>query len=336
MSAAQAEVDKLLKPPTSIGIDQPLREKPRGGQTIVFLSCETGLCQVLGSGMKDAAHAAGLQYKSLPITLANPATLIAGMQQALQMNPKPVGVVFAGIPEAVWAGQVPAFEKAGVPLIPVAVGEVKTGPAVPAGLDGPVDARAQAAAVANYFIADSNGKGKALAVNVPDVGALKIAIDAFTTTVRKGCTDCVTDTVDLTLAQVASNGVVPAVVSALQRKPDITYVMTPQGEWTQGLQAAVRAAGLDKVQLIGINPAKFNQQELLTGDSAAFSLLPFKIMAWKGVDIALRHAEGTPVRDSAVLLPLQLLTKATVGTPADSIDRPTDYQAQFTKLWKLS
>jgi hypothetical protein len=31
-----------------------------------------------------------------------------------------------------------------------------------------------------------------------------------------------------------------------------------------------------------------------------------------------------------------LLTKATVGTPADSIDRPADYQAQFKKLWLVS
>jgi ribose transport system substrate-binding protein len=336
VAAARAKVDKLLAAPTSIGVTEPLKSKPAGGKTLVFLSCDNGLCQLLASGTGVAAKAAGLGYKNIPVKLADPATLIAGMKQALQMNPKPAGVAFAGLPEAVWASQVPAFAKAGVPLIPIAAGAVKIEPGVPATLDGDADATAQAAAIADYFIADSNGTGKALVVNVPDVGALKTATDAFKATVAAGCSKCDASALDVTLAQVASNGVVPAVVSALQRKPDTTYVVTPQGEFTQGLQAAVKAAGLSKVKLIGINPAKFNQQDLLTGQAAAFSLLPFNIMAWRTVDVALRYSEGMTVPDGGGTLPLQLLTKATVGTPADSIDRPTDYQAKFKKLWLVS
>jgi ribose transport system substrate-binding protein len=333
VAAAQSKVDTLLAAPTSIGITQPLKTTPAGGKTLVFLSCDNGLCQLLASGTGAAAKVAGLGYKNIPVKLADPATLIAGMQQALQMKPKPAGVAFAGIPEAVWSSQVPAFAKAGVPLIPIAVGPVTIAPGVPATLDGPADATAQAAAIAEYFIADSHGTGKALVVNVPDVGALKIATDSFTSTVAAGCSGCSATALDVTLAQVASNGVVPAVVSALQRAPKTTYVVTPQGEFTQGLQAAIKAAGLTKVKLIGINPAKFNQQDLLTGDAAAFASLPFNIMAWRTVDVALRYSEGMTVPDGGGVLPLQLLTKATVGTPADSIDRPADYQAQFKKLW---
>ncbi|WP_241255665.1 sugar ABC transporter substrate-binding protein [Candidatus Protofrankia californiensis] len=336
VAAAQAEVTKLLQAPTSIGVTEPLKSAPAKGGTLVFLSCENGLCQVLAKGMGTAAKAAGLEYKNQPIKLADPATLIAGMQQALEMNPKPVGVAFAGIPEAVWGSQAPAFQKAGVPLIPIAVGETTASPVVPAGsLDGPADARAQASAIANFFIADSQGRGKSLIVNVPDVGSLKIVTDQYVSTVKSGCPDCSVGTVDVTLAQVGGGQVVPAVVSALQRNRDVKYVVTVQGEFTQGLQAAVKAAGLPDVQLLGINPAKFNQQQVQTGEAKAFTLLPFNIMAWKAVDVALRYAQGMSVEPGDGALPLQLLTKETVGSPQDSIDRPEDYEQQFKKLWKV-
>jgi ribose transport system substrate-binding protein len=336
VAAAQAAVAKLLAAPTSIGVTEPLKSKPQAGRTLVFLSCENGLCQVLAGAMGEAAKAAGLGYKNQTIKLADPSTLIAGMQQALQMNPKPAGVAFAGIPEAVWGSQVAAFQKAGVPLIPIAVGDTTASRVVPAGsLDGPADAKAQADAIANYFISDSAGTGKSLIVNVPDVGSLKIVTDEYVSTVKSGCTACTAGTVDVTLAQVGSGGVVPAVISALQRNPGVKYVVTVQGEFTQGIGAAMSAAGLTGVKLLGINPAKFNQQDLSTGAASAFTLLPFHVMAWKAVDVALRYAQGMTVAPGDGPLPLQLLTKETVGTPQDSIDRPEDYQAQFKTLWKV-
>jgi hypothetical protein len=34
--------------------------------------------------------------------------------------------------------------------------------------------------------------------------------------------------------------------------------------------------------------------------------------------------------------PLQLITKANVGTPSNTLQAPTNYQAQFEKLWGVS
>lgn len=334
VAAAQAIVDKLLVPPTTLGVTAPLKARPSGVGPVVYLSCENALCQQIATGLEAAASAAGVAFRNQPIKLADPATLIAGMQQALAMRPKPSGVVFAGLPEAVWGSQLPAFEAAEVPLIPIAVGTTSDSPALPAGsLDGPADGDAQASAIANFFIADSGGQGKALVLNVPDVGLLKSVTEKIESTVESGCPDCSVSTVDVTLAQVASNGVVPAIVSALQRQPDVDYVVTVQGEFTQGLDAAASAAGIDDLKLIGINPTIANQQEIATGQSRAFTLLPFRVMGWLAMDVALRNAQGMDVADGNGGLPLQLLTKETVGTPAASLDRPEDYQEQFEKLW---
>jgi ribose transport system substrate-binding protein len=333
-AAARAAVDKLLVAPSALGVTDPLKAKPAGLGPIVYLSCENALCQQIAKGLKAASAAAGVPFKNQTIKLADPATLVAGMQQALAMKPKPSGVVFAGLPEAVWGSQLPAFAAAKVPLIPIAVGATSNSPALPAGsLDGPADGDAQATAIANYFIADSGGKGKALVLNVPDVGLLKSVTEKFQSTVKSGCPECSSTTVDVTLAQVASNGVVPAIVSALQREKDVDYVVTVQGEFTQGLLSAAKAAGIENLKLIGINPTITNQQEIANGQARAFTLLPFQIMGWLAMDVALRYAQGLEIADGNGGLPLQLLTKETVGTPAASLDRPEDYQNQFKKLW---
>jgi ribose transport system substrate-binding protein len=337
VAVAQGAVTKLLAAPVSIGIAEPLKHAPTTRGPVVFMLCDSALCQVLGSGVQAAAKAAGLPYKSIATQLANPATLVSGMQQALQISPKPSGVIFAGLPEAVWSTQVPAFQKAGIPLIPIAVGATTPSPALPAGsLDSLTDAKAQAAAIAEFFIADSGGTGDSLFVNVPDVGALAVATQQYLSTVASECSTCKATSMNVTLAQVAANGVVPAVVSAVQRDPAIKYVVTPEGDYTLGLSAALSAAGLSGVKLLSINPDETDQQALATGGVTAFTLLPFNILGWKAVDVALRYSEGMTVPAGDGPLPLQLLTKATVGTPAASIDRPADYQAQFEKLWKLS
>lgn len=336
VAAAKMEVERLLEAPTSIGVSTPLTSAPEGLGDLVFLSCENALCQVLAEGMGEAATAAGIGFRNRPIKLADPASLIQGMKDALAMSPKPSGVVFAGLPEAVWGAMIPAFEKAAVPLIPIAVGETSKSPALPAGsLDGPADARAQAEAVANFFIADSEGAGKSVLLSVPDVGALRIIAEHFLATVTDKCTGCSAKAVDVSLAQVAGNQVVPAVVSAVQRNPDVKYVVTVHGEFTQGIGAALKAAGRPDVKLIGVNPAEFNQQDLLRGETLAFSSLPFHIMAWKAVDAVLRYQQALPIELGNGPLPLQLLTKETVGTPQKSIDRPEDYQEQFKKLWQV-
>jgi len=333
VAAAQAVVDGLLKAPTSLGVTDPLKAKPTSG-TFVFLSCEQALCKLLDDNVKEAATAAGLNFKSIPVKSADPATFIAGMQQALQLEPKPIAVSFPGIPEAVWGSQIPAYAAAGVALVPVGVGETSKSPAIPAGsLNGPADITAQAKGIANYFIADSAGKGKVLVLNIPELGAFKQFTGDFKSIVSAGCTGCAVSTVDVTFSQIGSGGVVPAVVSALQRDPSVKYVVTVAGEFTQALPSAASAAGLTDLRVLGINPGIADQQAILAGSERAFMTIPMKILAWKAVDVALRAAQKMPVLDGDGPMPLQLLTKDTVGKPELSPDRPRDYRELFKKLW---
>jgi hypothetical protein len=53
------------------------------------------------------------------------------------------------------------------------------------------------------------------------------------------------------------------------------------------------------------------------------------------MDEELRHLEGMTIPANDGGWPLQLITKSNVGTPNNSLQAPTSYQAQFEKLWGL-
>jgi ribose transport system substrate-binding protein len=324
-----------MQTPTSIGVTTPLKTRPHGG-TVVWLTCELEPCQVVGQGVQQAAAGAGLTYKQITTSAGNPATLISAMNQALQMSPKPLAVAFAGYPEAVWSTMVPKFQAAKIALVPDGAGPVAPSPAVPAlSLNGPSDFAHQTSDLANYFVADSKGSGKALLLNIADVGAFAPMKAEFTSAVQKQCPSCTVSSINITTSQLGSNGVVPAIVSALQANPSINYVVTPEGDAVQGLSSAAAAAGLSKVKVLSLTPSIVTEQGLQNGQVQASVALPLKMTGWKIVDTALRSSEGMTVTPGDGGMPVQLFTQQNLTAPAGSHDNPANYAAEFKKLWGL-
>jgi ribose transport system substrate-binding protein len=336
VAAAQAAVSSRLAAPTSLAVTQPLKARPPAGKTIVSLQCDAGSqCLVVNDSVKAATAAVGWNFRSIPFQLANPATLIAAMQQALQV-PNVVGVVFFGLPEAVWASEVPAYQNANVALIPGSAGPLTPSPVVPAGMEGPGDTTAHGVDIGNYFIADSGGTGTVLDVNVPAIPSTASMSSSFTNTVAGHCGQCKVQELDVTLAQVGANQVVSAVEAALQRNPSINYVLSVQGGFTDGLPAALRSIGESKVKIIGTYPTIATEQDIVNGSVQAFTLTSYSILGWNAVDIALRFSEGMAMTPGVGEGPRQILTKSNLGTPATSIDRPANYQDLFKALWHVS
>jgi len=80
-----------------------------------------------------SAKVIGWNYTTINYKSTDPTTLISAMSQALQQHPFAVG--FSGVPEAVWASQIPAYDKAGVKIIPVVTGPLSSSsPAVTTGI----------------------------------------------------------------------------------------------------------------------------------------------------------------------------------------------------------
>jgi ribose transport system substrate-binding protein len=331
---AKAVVAELMKDPTTIGATVPLTAKPTAGKKFIYLECNAGSCPYVGDQLEAAVGAAGWDFERIPFDIADPANLIAAMDTALQS--KPVAVFFSGLPEAVWAQEVPKYKEAGVAIIVNSGGELTIDDTVIFYSNSPQNEVEAGKALGAWFVADSGGAGKGLVVTIPDIPILngdgvKQALDTY-------CPDCETTELQATIDQVQSNTITPAVVAALQRDPSIKYVLSTQAQFMDGLPAALSGAGLSGIKVAGLHGSNKSMADLLTGDTSMMVGNPLGYMAWIAVDAAIRHDQGTEF-DSEAPQPIQIITKDNVGTVDDlsfSLEKPTDYPDQFKKLWLVS
>jgi ribose transport system substrate-binding protein len=312
----------------------PLTSKPTPGKSVYWLDCGSPGCHVIWENVQKAAAEVGWTAKEISFNLSDPSTLITAMNTALAA--KPVAVAFAGPPVQVYQSEIPAFQKAGVALIPCSSGAAPISKAIPAVIYGPIDNSYAGQVLADWFIASSAGKGSALLVNYPAVGSFAPTIATFKNAVAK-CTGCKYTELDLTTAQLQS-GTTAAVVSALQKDKSIKYLVDTLGEALTGFQSAVAAAGLSGIKVAGINPSADQLQGLLTGQySAWLSLVSFG-MAWAYVDVALRVSQGMSIPAEDGGIPVVLFTKNNIGpNPSEnSSNLPVNAPELYKTLWNAS
>jgi ribose transport system substrate-binding protein len=335
LAAAEQAVAKYSSAPTALGVTAPLPAAPPKGKSVVFLQCEVQQCIDGGDGFRAAAAAVGWQVKTLAWVSTNPATLVAALQQALTLKPKPYAVVLSGLPQVIWATQEAAYAKAGVLMVPWSVGPVTTSSTVIANILAPQDSELQGKLLADWFIADSKGQGQVLQQDVPQYPTIGEVGSGFRDEVAAACPGCKVTTLDVTGTQVASNGVTSAIVSALQRDPSIGYVAASDIALAPGLPAALKAAGLTKVKILGGAATAIDEQNVRDGTEAAVMMNNLVYCGWLIMDVLLRHEAGLsfPVNDGGI--PQQILTKTTITTTDASDLAVTGYQELFKKLWRV-
>lgn len=333
LASIEAAVRKSEQPPTKIGVTTPLPDAPEPGKTFVYLQCELLQCQSIGESIHEAVDAVGWHYVQIDYKQADPSTLIAGMKQALKDNA--VAVTFTGLPEALWAQMIPEYEKAGAAIIPEYVGPTKLQGPVIGNINSPTDTARGAKALADWFIADSQGKGKALLHNVPQYGTVSTWTDQFKGYVEENCEACEVETVDTTIAQVVGGEISSAVVSALQRNSSLEYAFAFNGGFFTGLPAALQNAGLSDVQVGGYIAVPEDVADLMAGKGGAYGGLNTDYGGWLAVDLALRKEAGVTLPESQQALPFQLLTEDSATESASDFQLPEDYQDQFKKVWKV-
>jgi ribose transport system substrate-binding protein len=334
LAAAAAAVTKYSALPTDLTVTQPLPAAPEKGKSVVFLQCEVPQCKDGGDGFRAAAAAVGWSTKTLAWKTTDPASLVSAMQQALTLSPKPYAVSISGLPQALWGSQVAAYEKAGVLLIPWSLGPVTLSKTIIAEVLSPDDIMFQGKLLADWFITDSQGKGKVLVQNVPQYPSIDEEATGFRNEVSAACPDCSVTKLDVTGSQVASNGVTSAIVSALQRDPSIKYLASADIALAPGLPAALKTAGIN-VKILGGAAGPVDEQGVRDGTIEVVMKNDLVYAGWLMIDALVRHAAGLPVAPNGGGIVEQILTKATIA-PADSTALiPANYPDLFKKLWQV-
>lgn len=331
--AAKAATAKYKQPPTTIPQTVPLKSKPPTGKTFVFLKCsDVNQCADEADGYKQATKIVGWNYKELSYKSSDPATLVTALKQALDFNP--VAVSFSGLPRAVWESVVPLYRAKHVKIVTMYLGPTKYDDVVIGQVGGQKDVNEYGQIIGNWVVADSNGKANILLQEVNDFPILKDYVTGFKTIVSKDCPSCKITELNNTIAQLGGQ-IVPSVIAALQKDKSINYVSTVNGPFLSGLPAALAAAGLSNVKICGESGDVSNLTDVKTGKEGAFTGLALHQASFAAFDMVLRDLEGmTYDKEGNGGSPKQLLTKDVDFKIQNSFDVPTDYAAQFQKLWQ--
>jgi ribose transport system substrate-binding protein len=335
VAAARSFIAPYLQRPTKVNVT-PLPSKPKPGGTVAFMQPGTPQTGMVFQGLQQAAALVGWKTTAIPFDVTNQPSLNGALNSALSLSPKPVAVVIPGVPEVVWAKEIPKYQAAGVALIPYASIASVAGP-VTTGVEGSLDSNLWGEILANWVISDSNGNGNVLLVNYPDSPGLNVISEEAAAVLKAKCPSCSVTQLNLPLEQMA-NGSNPAVVSELQSHPAIKYVLTVYGQPSLGLDVAIKTAGLTGITVAGANPSLEQIQGLASGTAGAWVANPFVALGYVIQDEALRISARLPIPTGDGGIPTFLMTKDNVGkgTVTDAAQEvPVNYPQLYAQAWKV-
>src|SRR3984957_6153817 len=335
VAAAVAAVKSASTLPASIPETQSLPSAPPKGKTVLFLQCEEVQCSYEGDGLKAAAAAIGWTVKVLNFQAANPATLVSALQTGLQYHP--VAAFFSGVPQEAWQSEQKPYAAAGAVIVDNYLAATPSGQGVLAGRGYASENEQMGTVLAQQQIANSGGAPAAsLIVSVPTYTVFDPMVTAYKAEIAKDCPSCSVTEDDFTLPQMLGGQLVPAAVSAAKRIPNLKYIVSVNGAFTDTLPEALKAAGLaGKYQVISGQGVSTDQQNVLAGSQLATVSGPFILGGWQDMDMAIRFAMHLAPSPGDNVVPWVLLDKSNIGTPSDSYDAPTDYPSLFEKLWHV-
>jgi ribose transport system substrate-binding protein len=331
VNKAKADLAKWYAVPTSITVSTPLKSKPPAGKTLVMLGTTQVQNVQLQQTMGMLAKLVHWHYAVVSYDPANPATFESAITTAIT---KHANYIF----------------EAGLPLTPQEISQVKAAKAkwvltsvYPVSVSGPVIADSNSAAsdavqgriLADYFVANSNGKGDAVIEHVPAYSILDGFTNSFVSRVRALCPTCKTSMVDVTIPDLDAGKLVSEVVGALQRDPSANYAVFDDGPFADGITSALAAAGLSKVKVMGEAGDPSGLAAVRAGTEAAWTGFSPVYSAYSSMDAMLRNAENMPIPEPGdSMQPTQLLDKATVGS-FSAWNEPANSLTQFKRLWKV-
>ncbi len=325
---ARAILASAVKRPTSIGLTARIKKKIPTGKKIVYISCGAiSACTAHITYIKDATKRLGWSA-SMITTDGSPQQIQAAWNSALRSGAD--GIIETAISRSILETQIRAAKSKGVPVATCC----STDP-IGNGVIFNTSTVKQNGRIGKYLaakvVADTNGSASVLYVNVSAYQILAEVGTSFQRWLKKLCSTCGYDSIDIPLSGLGK-GVPDQVVSYVRSHPDVDYVvLSESGSLAPGLSAALRAAGLSKVKIIGQGPGVAEFQEIRSGTIEGGVPFDFEEVDWMMVDAIARYSAKVPVPQTA--LPLWFVTKKNVPKTTGLFPIVPDYKAQFLKLW---
>ena len=342
VAKAKQALAPYLKAPTDLPNATTLPKAPAAGQTVVYLVCDNPNCTLNSTNIEKAATALGWNYKAIPFKLADTSTLISAMDSALQFDP--AFVMFTGVPEAAWAGEIPKYKAAGVGLVPTVSGTYKPDATILGYANDKEYTAALIDALGNWFIQDSGGTGHAMVMRFNEVPQAALFADKYKKFVEKNCSQCTVDLVDINNQQLASQASASVTASAVQANPSITHVVAPVPSATNGLRQALSTIGRDNIKISGYLGQYQQFANIEAGTDSAWVSQSRGAQGYNYIDTGLHGMAGKKYQyKTDTYAPIMLVTKdniaslggANAAKATNDFPIPSNYADLYSALWKL-
>jgi ribose transport system substrate-binding protein len=328
VAQAKAIVSQASKRPTSIGITKPIGKKVPGGKKITYVSCAAiTACTIQGTIVAGAAKLLGWSSSTVT-TDGSPQQLQNAFDSAIRTGSN--GIINTAITRANLETQIQSAKSKGIPVSTCC----STSPPGN-GVIYNTSTITQNGKIGKYLaakvVADTNGKGSALYVNISAFAILGKVGTSFQEWYKKLCPSCKFESTDIPLSGLGK-AVPDKIVSFLRSHTKVDHVvMSDLSSLAPGVSAALRAAGLSKVKILGQGGSPSEYQEIRSGTIEAAVPFDFVGVDYQMVDAIARYYAKVPIQLTAP--PLWLVTKQNVPKGSGVFPLVANYKAQWLKLW---
>jgi ribose transport system substrate-binding protein len=329
LAKAEALVSSQSQRPATITDTTKVTKPIPKGLTIDFIPCGSPECTLEGNIVKQAAAAVGWNT----VILSNDGTPQgdkAAFAQAVRN--KAAAVLYTAIPASTFASLLPSLKANGTFVSACCVTDA-VGPSTGIGylIDGPSQVGPVGGTQAAWVAADSKDKADSVFVNIPAFAILASQATYYKNGMATYCPTCKVDEMDIALANLSTAP--STIVSYLRAHPSVDYVVASTDALTIGLPAAIKAAGLSNVKIVGQGATPTNIQYLHSGQEGADVAFPYYEVMYAMVNAAIQDKAGMTVAPS-VAPPAWLLTPENApDTTSKVFPVVTGYQSQYQALW---
>ncbi|MTD54326.1 sugar ABC transporter substrate-binding protein [Amycolatopsis pithecellobii] len=324
-------ITQLQNRPTALPSTTPVGKPVPPGKTVDFISCPAAECNQFAGLLTDSAKKLGWTLKAIN-TDGSPGS----QQQAFAQiaRDRADAAIYVGIDRTVYERYLPELKANGTWMVS-ACSTDEQGNGIDFAICTPEQQRDTGRLMAAEIVADSGGKANSVYVNVPAFTNLSKLRGEFLAATKEFCAACGTGTLDIPLTALG-NGTPQLIVGYLRAHPDVDYVALAIDSLASGVPAALKAAGLDQVKIVGQGGGAATSQAIKTGDQLASVPWPYIETYLAGLDSVVRHVTGAPQLPSQ--LPRSwIVTKSNVAETDQTIDDIIPVVAgsdrMFQQLW---
>ena len=335
---ATAAVEHFEEEPQEISVNTPLSKVPPKGQSIAYLAANVEGVKPLLTGFEAATTAIGWKFIQIPFTAGDPSSLAAAMEKAVQDEPD--YIVSSSNPVTLFSKGLAEAKEKGIPVM----NQFTTEPYYPEGngnglyyiVDEEKYYQRQGKLLADYVIANTEGKGSAVIVNIPEYPVLEETTKAAVAELGK-CSECESGTIEQSIGDAAGGKTASLVTAYLQQHPETEYIILTAGEMSTGLRAALSSAGVGEgTKIISGYPLQPNVEAVASGSETAALALAQEEATWRIIDACARLSVGDSLKPiSGKFTATMMQTENNLGEKPELFQGAPGFEEQYEELWGL-